>query len=694
MKWQCTTATVLVLALLATAVPIDSHAQQAEPTSATAAMPPLWLGTAWYPEAWPESRWPLDLALMQQANVRFVRVAEFAWSRMEPSEGVYDFDWLEKAVDEAAQHNIYTVLGTPSATPPAWLTQKYPETLRIDEDGKRAEHGNRQQFSFASTKYRELCRDIAARMAQRFGHNPHVIGWQIGNEYQKASFDPETRTKWHQWLQQRYSTLDNLNTLWTTSYWSQTYTSWDQIPIETTPGNPGLLLAWKRFVSETWSSFQKNQIDAIRSHADVRQFITTNMLGFDLPFDHYVVARDLDFASWDDYVPQGQLNLSVNGMTNDLTRGFKQKNFWIMETQPGFVNWGGVNRTLAKGEVRALAWHNVGHGADAVAYWQWRSAYNGQEQYHGTLVGANGQPVPVYAEVAQIGAEFAKAGPILANTSPRSQVAILNSYDSIWAINWQRHNEDFNPITQLQSYYRPLRKIAQSVDVVQPTASLARYKLVVAPGLNVLSDDVARNLMAYVRGGGNLVLGQRSGMKNNEDGLQPEDQPGPLADLLGAHVEQFYALGEPVPVSGAFGDNSSNIWAEQLHITSPETRVLAAYGKSNGWLDGQPAIVTRKVGKGSITYVGVWMNDQGMDKLAASLLDESGVKPAFGPLPDGVEVSARYGKDYTIFVLVNLSGSTQVVPLPMTMQDIFKDVTVQSVSLPQFGVSVLQASRR
>ena len=284
--------------------PID--AQAATQTNARAtAPPPLWLGTAWYPEAWPQSVWASDLALMQQAHVRFVRVAEFAWSTMEPSEGVYDFAWLDRAIDEAAKHNLYTVLGTPSAAPPAWLTQKYPETLRIDENGMRAEHGNRQQFDFDSPKYRELCRTIAAKMAERYGHNPNVIGWQIGNEYQKDSFNPHTRADFDGWLESRYGTLANLNDRWTTSYWSQTYSNWNQIPIEITPGNPGLLLSWKRFVSETWRGFQKDQIDAIRPVSDARQFITTNMLGFDLPFDHEVVARDLDFASWDDYVPEG-----------------------------------------------------------------------------------------------------------------------------------------------------------------------------------------------------------------------------------------------------------------------------------------------------------------------------------------------------------------------------------------------------
>ena len=415
-------AAFLAIGLCAGPIGVRIEAQApAAMTARASAPPPLWLGTAWYPEAWPESVWPSDLTLMQQAHVRFVRVAEFAWSTMEPSEGVYDFTWLDHAIDQAAKHDIYTVLGTPSATPPAWMTQKYPEILRIDENGVRAEHGNRQQFDFDSPKYRELCRNIAAAMAKRYGHNPNVIGWQIGNEYQKDSFNPHTRTDFQSWLRARYGTLDNLNARWTTSYWSQTYSNWDQVPIEIVPGNPGLLLSWKRFVSDTWRAFQKNQLDAIRANSDARQFITTNMLGFDLPFDHEVVARDLDFASWDDYVPEGHLDAVKNGATNDLTRGFKQKNFWIMETQPGHVNWGPISNTLNKGEVRALAWHDVAHGADAIAYWQWRSAYNGQEQYHGTLVGANGKPVPVFDEVQQLGAEFAKAGPALAGTSPESE---------------------------------------------------------------------------------------------------------------------------------------------------------------------------------------------------------------------------------------------------------------------------------
>lgn len=669
--------------------------QKSSANSSIPAPPPILLGTAWYPEQWPQSRWPVDLDLMQKAGIHVVRVAEFAWSTMEPSEGDYHFDWLEKAIDEAGEHGIYTVIGTPTAAPPAWLTQKYPETLRTEQDGRKAEHGNRQQFNWDNQKYRELCRDIATRLAQRFGHNPYVIGWQIDNEYANVSFDSQTRAGFQAWLKNYYGTLDNLNRRWTTAYWSQTYSNWDQIPIETVGGNgnPGLLLSWKRFVSDTWRSYQKNQLDAIRKYAAPRQFITTNLMGWFDGFDHYEITKDLDLAAWDDYVGSGHLNQYKNGATDDLTRGFKQKNFWIMETQPGHVNWHSINNDLNKGEVRAMAWENVGHGADAVSYWQWRSDLNGQEEYHGTLIGPDGTPVPLYPEVAQLGRDFKKAGPALAGTSPKSQVAILHTYPSFWAINWQRHNYKYDPIAELLSYYQPLKDIAQSVDIVQPTVSLSQYKLVVAPGLNVLSDDAAKNLIAYVKNGGNLVLGQRTGMKNSDNGLQTERQPGPLVSLLGGRVEAYYALLDPVPVSGKFGNNTSQFWAELLSTSSTDTRVLETYGKSNGWLDGKPTIITRKVGKGSITYVGAWMDEAGMAKLAQWLTAMSDVRPAFGSIPKGVEVDARYGKDHTVFVLINLSAATKTIQLPASMQDVLNDGTVNSVSLPQYGVAVLSEAK-
>jgi beta-galactosidase len=621
------------LLLLLIFLPSLFAAQSVSRPSAVAAPPPppaILLGTSWYPEQWPESRWETDLTLMQQAGVRVIRMGEFAWSRMEPAEGQFDLDWLNRAVTAAAKHNIYVVLSTPTAGPPAWLTQTYPETLRMSEEGRVAEHGNRQHFNFANPKYREFTRAIADAMSKRFGHNPWVIGWQIDNEYAVESYDPGTKAQFQQWLKARYGTLDNLNTRWTTAYWSETFFDWTQIPIQLRDGNPGLMLNWKRFVSDTWRSYQKTQMDVIRANSDPKKFITSNFMGWFDGFDHYTVTQDLDLASWDNYVGRGHLDPGSNGVLHDLTRGFKRKNFWVIETQPGSVNWAQINNSLNKGEIRAMAWHAVGHGADTISYWQWRSALNGQEQYHGTILGPDGTPLPIYPEIQQLGTEFAKASPALAGTEPKSEVAILHSYESRWAIQWQRHNIQYDPAVEIVSYYRPLRAICQSIDVLPPTAPLVQYKLVVAPGLNVLSDEAAKNLAAYVRQGGHLVLGQRSAMKDADNSLQTERQPGPLVDLLGGRVEQYYALLEPVPVDGKFGASRSSFWAELLSAKDSNTEVLAIYGASNGWLDGQPAAITRAVGKGRITYIGAWLDEAGMANAAKWMTDVSGVRRVAG----------------------------------------------------------------
>jgi beta-galactosidase len=652
--------------------------------------PPILLGTAWYPEQWPESRWDADLELMQKAGIHMVRVGEFAWARMEPAEGQYDFDWLDRAITAAGKHGMYTVLGTPTAAPPAWLTQKYPETLRTKEDGQKDQHGNRQQFDFANAKYRELARDIAERMAKRFGHNPYVIGWQIDNEYANQSFGDDDKKQFQDWVRARYGTLDNLNARWTTQYWSEYYTDWSQIPIQINYGNPGLLLSWMRFVSDTWRSYQKNQIEVIRANSDPRQFITTNLMGWFDGFDHYTVTEDLDLAAWDDYVGQGHLDVIRNGATHDLTRGFKRKNFWVMETQPGAVNWAHINNALDKGEVRAMAWHDIGHGADTVSYWQWRSALNGQEEYHGTLVGPDGTPVPLFDEVAQVGREFAKAETVLAGTSPKSEVAIVQSYDSRWAIDWQKFNGDYDPVNELLSYYGPLRQIAQAVDIVSPNAPLDGYKLVVAPDLNVASQEIAQRLIAYVQNGGHLVLGQRSLMKDDDNSLWTERQPGPLVDLLGGRVEQYYALEKPIPISGNWGSGDSQMWAELLSVKSAETQVLMKYGASNGWLDGQPAAITRKVGKGRITYIGAWPDAKVMHQAAEWMIKDSGVTPAFGPeLPEGVEASVRHGPKGKVVILVNCSKTAQTIKLPEAMVDVLNGGQKSQESLERYGVAVL-----
>ena len=342
-----------------------------------------------------------------------------------------------------------------------------------------------------------------------------------------------------------------------------------------------------------------------------------------------------------------------------------------------------------------MAWQAIAHGADDVNYWQWRSALNGQEQYHGTLLGPDGMPVPFYDEVNQTAHEFGKVQNAFKGTTVVSQVALLYSYDSHWAIQFQKHTELYDDVKILESYYGNLRRLSQSVDVVSAYAPLSDYKLVVAPSLNVIPEDLAKHLLEYVRHGGHLVLGPRSGMKDQFNSLLRQRQPGFLVDALGGRVEQYYALekDKDYPLSGQWGDGKASVWGEQLKSLAPDTEVLLKYGKSNGWLDDQPAVITHTYGKGRITYIGAVLDDKLMAAAAQWMVQQSGVTPVFGPVPEGVEVSRRTGDGHDVFVVINFAQEARTVSLPRTMKLLLAGTEAQTVDLPQYGVEILEDAR-
>jgi beta-galactosidase len=712
---------ILVGLLLALAAQAGCAAAAQERGGATA----IQLGAAWYPEQWNEAAWEHDLALMEAAHFTVTRMGEFAWSRMEPSEGHYDLDWLARAVRLAEKHHIAVVIGTPTDAPPAWLTSKYPETLGTDANGKLREHGGRRQFSYSSPRYRQFCVAIATQLAKRFGHDANVIGWQIGNEYTDESFDAATRKQFQEFLKAKYKSLDSLNEHWATAYWSQTYSDWSQIMLPSGGGNPGLLLEHKHFVTATWKSFQHDQLAVIRQLSDKRQFITTNIggLGWSDNWDHYAINEELDIASWDDYVGTGHLNVTRNAFMNDFVRGWKRKNFWVMETQPGTVNWAPVNNSLDPGETRALAWQTIGHGADAVLYWQWRDALNGQEQYHGAIVGPDGEPNPIYKEIQQLGEDLQKTSEALKGTTPVADVALLMDYDSRWAIDFQPHSRNYDQLDVLLRFYEAAKKVAtaaRSVDVVDPaSAPLSSYRLVVAPSLNVISEALVAKLLAYVEQGGNLLLGPRSGMKDEFNALNIQRQPGPLAEALSAKVEQYYALESSVALTPDAGPHFFNapsgkgdIWAESLDVMAHEENasgpgIRLTYRDPGGWLDGKPAMITQYIGKGTISYLGT-IPDQA---LLVPLLREIALAPDGSPvglsdfaLVPQIEVCIRSrsgtGPDSEVYILINHANTATEAILPGIYRNLLPNnlapstafpsaATQTRIPLPPQGVAVL-----
>ena len=652
-------------------------------------------GVAYYPEHWPDERWPEDIRLMKQAGITVVRMGEFAWSRMEPRPGEFDFAWLERAIAQLAASEIATVLGTPTAGPPAWLVSAYPDMLPLDENGRRVQFGNRCHYCVNSPEFHQAVARIVRAMGECFGSNPNVIGWQIDNEYNRVCYCDRCRGLFQKFLADKYGTLEALNAHWTTAYWSQTYTAWEQIPIPIGPHNPSLMLDFKHFVTASYRGFQRLQLDELRPFLRPDVWATHNFMGWYGGYDHYEMSADLDQVSWDWYVATGHHDYLASGAVHDLTRGFKRRNFWLIETQPGHVNWAGNNNALNKGEARAMAWHAVAHGADAILYWQWRPARGGQEQYHGSLVDQSGQPRPFYEEAQTLGREMGSVRELLEGSVVKSRVAMLNAYDSRWSIEFQRHHSSFDYVAHFNHYYRPVATNNINVDILSADEPLDGYQVVIAPALLVLNERSVENLSRFVERGGYLILTLRTGMKDAFNALLPERQPGPLAALSGVEVDEYYALVEAVPVEGQLLQGTTSLWAERLKIRDlDKTMVVARYGKSNGWLDGQVAIALHPFGKGMVYTVGAYLDEAAQQVLMDHILRIAGIRSIKSP--PGVEIRSRRnqtGED--IVFVINHTTSEQTVDLGRPGFDHLAGQRVEGrLSLPPYGAMVLTYEQR
>jgi beta-galactosidase len=654
----------------------------------------MYFGCAWYPEQWPPERWDEDLALMRGASMNVVRVGEFAWSRLEPREGEYSLDWLDAAIERAAAHGLAVVLGTPTAAPPIWLTERCPEVLRVLPDGRRMGHGARQHFNPASPTYLGFCARLASALGERYGNHPAVVGWQIDNEMGDISFDPDTRRRFQEFCRQRYGTIEALNQHWTTACWSQEYTAWSQIPMGLTAENACLVAVLREFITKVWKDYFDNQASAIRSHMKRPQFVTHNFSYTFSKQDPHELAASMEFGSVDAYPFGGHLDPSKMGFFLAATRGLKRGPFWVMETQPGFVNYMPVNVCLDPGETRRMVWHQVGHGAEGVLFWQWRSSFGGLEQWHGTLLGSDGKPRPLYHEAARVGRELAGAAGVLAGTAVRPRVALAWSYRDRAAIQVCPFHRDYDPWHHWRDQYGALRGLGLDVDVVRADMGLEGHAVVFAPQLMVLDPALEQALAGYVEGGGHLVLGPRAGFVDVHGALLPSRAPGAtLAALLGGHSEEYYSLPGAIPVAGTSWPDlagAASIWAEWLEQDAADAEVVMRYGRGHGWLEHKAALITRRTGKGRISYLGAWLDRAGMAGVAEWACRAAGVDLPWGRLPEGVEVSCRTGPNRRVHVVCNHGQAAREVPLPFRGRCALTGRPIEGrLALPAGGVAVL-----
>ena len=655
----------------------------------------MYVGVDYYPEHWPVERWATDARLMREAGFNVVRLAEFAWAFMEPEEGRFEFAWLDKALGVLRRNGISAILGTPTAVMPAWCARQYPETLATQKDGTRTVWGVRKNNCFTSGTYRLLSERITRAMAAHFAGTPNVIGWQTDNEFGgPVCYCDSCRAEFQRWLRAKYGTLDDLNRAWGTHFWGHCYALWSeiQIPVEGGSHNPSACLDWQRCCSWLNVRFQRDQVRILRELCP-RHFVTHNFMGLFSDLNYYDLAADLDHVSWDNYPVWGAPGVRYGAAAAaDVSRGFKKKNFWIMEQTAGPGGWGSFGRNPRPGEIRSIAYQQVAHGADAMIWFRWRTCTAGREQYWHGLLGHDGRPLRRYREAATTAREFHVLAGQLADTTVQAQVAMIYDFESIWALRFQPGFAKNDYHQAMHRYYNALFRAGVNVDMIKPGDDFSNYRALLAPDLFILPDELAKRLSAYVKKGGVLLTDCRSGVKDETNLCHARTLPGLLSDALGISIEEYEALPEnddyAVKAASTFeGSFHAQFYADWLTAGGAET--LARYAE---WHMRTFAAATRnRFGKGYGYYVGsVIKEDSFYDQLIADVLEKAGVKPLVKP-PAGVEISLREGAGKRLLFIINHTEDEKAVPVPAGKIELIGGrKTGKKLILGRHGVAVLK----
>jgi beta-galactosidase len=552
------------------------------------------IGVCYYPEQWPEQLWPEDLARMRALGISLVRIGEFAWSRLEPEPGRWDFGWLERVLDQCAAAGLQVVLGTPTATPPQWLVEAHPEILPVDRAGRTRGFGSRRHYDFASEVYLEECARAVSALAERFGQHPAVVGWQIDNEFgchdTARSYSPAAREGFQAWLAERYGEVSNLNRAWGNSFWSQEYPRFSSVGLPNltvTEANPAHWLDFYRYASQQVERFARRQLAILRRLSPGR-WVTHNFMGMFTDFDHYAVARDLDLAAWDSY-PLGFADLlplpeeerrrwersghpDLVAFHHDLYRGVGQGRFLVMEQQPGPVNWAPHNPSPAPGVVRLWTMEALAHGAEAVCYFRWPPAPWAQEQMHSGLLRPDGSPDQGFSEVARVARELPA---IRGAHRRRAPVALLFDYQADWVFRIQPQGVEQSYFELAFAFYCAARQLGLDLDILPPDGDLHGYSLVLIPSLPVFPQALARALAAS---GVAALIGPRSGSKTAEFQIPQGLPPGPLAELLPLRVLRAESLRPRAEVLRSGAQLARVTWREQVES---ELEPMDRFG--DGW---------------------------------------------------------------------------------------------------------------
>ncbi len=659
-------------------------------------------GVYYYPEHWDESQWERDFKRMHELGFEFTHFAEFAWAQLEPEEGRFDFAWLDKAIGLAAKYDLKVVLCTSTATPPVWLSRKYPEILLRQENGIVLDHGARQHASFASPVYRKLAFRMIEQLARRYGHDARVVGWQLDNE-PAVQFDYNLAAEegFRTYLRNKYQTITQLNQAWGTAFWSQVYASFDEITLPKTAQvfmNHHQILDYRRFAASQTNDFLNEQCLLIKKYAK-DQWVTTNYIP-NYEEGHIGGSPDLDFVSYTRYMVYGD-NEGIGrrgyrvgnplriAWANDFFRPVKGV-YGVMELQPGQVNWGGINPQPLPGAVRLWLWSVFAGGSDFVCTYRYRQPLYGTEQYHYGIVGTDGVTVtPGGREYEQFIQEIKM---LRQSVQPRAKqpkeyvarkTAILFNHENSWSIDRQKQTYLWNTLGHIDKYYRTLKSFGAPVDFITEKADLSDYPVVIVPAYQMADNMLVDKWKSYVENGGNLVVTCRTAQKDR-CGRLPESPFGSVLTPLTGNEIEFYDLLLPSDPGILQMDGKEYTWNSWGEIIKPaaDAQVWCTYSRE--FYEGKAAVTFKKLGKGTMTYVGVDSKDGQLEKeVLKKLYAQLGI-PCMD-LPYGVTLEYRNGMG----IVLNYSDRPYTFNLPEGSR-----IQVGSAEIPTAGVLVFSIGNK
>jgi beta-galactosidase len=639
------------------------------------------VGVFYYPEQWPREQWPRDFDGMARLGFEFTHLAEFSWTYLEPEEGRFDFAWLDDAIALASKSGLRVMLGTPSAAPPSWMGARYPDVYRVDERGQRHEHGIRAEVSLSSERYQRFVNRLVTRMAQRYGHDERVWGWQVDNEPGTFSdFSPAARVAFQRWLKARYRTIDAMNAAWGGSFWSTRYRSFaevrlpNQVLAAEDKLSPHALLDLSRFQADLTARFLDGQAAIIKRAARPGQWVTTNYTNITTATDPRR-SKAMDFVTFTLYPVAGNNILGGDSYAiGDPTRLVEAAayykpitgTFGVMELQPGQVNWGAVNPQPMPGAVGMWMWHAFGAGSALLSTYRYRHPLRGSEMYHEGIVGTDG------VTLTRTGREFVEtmrairsvAGRLdskasLPATLAARRTGVLWSHDVFWDLEIQPQTTEWKTWLHRNLYAAAVKSTGAPMEFISETDDFSRYPFIVAPAYQLVSDELIAKWRHYAENGGHLVLTPRSGQKDTR-GHFPEGPLGArLADLIGADLDGSDML-PPGVTAGVARAEQRHAWHRWGDILSPRagTGTLATY--VDRYYAGKAAATTRTIGRGSVTMIGVWTDSGAVEReIVRAVYERANV--AIENLPPGVFIEWRDGA----YVAVNYNPAPFTVILPI-----------------------------